>query len=126
MLMEECGHHLADRNDVFAVRAGGLERFLYQDGRQAASAEPVVDLGVIKNSLVVVVGDSGEADGLAVNGDGVFAFLGANDGLGAGLIGGQLSSLLCGRSGRGAAGSGFFGSGGARSCAGVPRYPARR
>jgi hypothetical protein len=105
MLMEECGHHLADRNDVFAVRAGGLERFLYQDGRQAASAEPVVDLGVVENSLVIPVGDSGEADRLAINGDGVFTVLGANCGVGTGLVGGQLSSLPCGLSGTGVVGT---------------------
>jgi hypothetical protein len=48
---------------------------------------------VVKNSLVVAVGDSGKADGFAANRDGVFAALGANNDLGAGLICSQLSSL---------------------------------
>jgi hypothetical protein len=71
MLFDEGGHHRADRDDTLAVRAGGLQGFGNQDGGQAASAEPLLDFGVVENPLVVAVGDGCKADGFAGDGDGV-------------------------------------------------------
>ena len=58
-----------------------------QNGGQAASAEPLLDFGVVENPLVVAVGDGCKPDGLAVDGDGVLPLGGADGGFGAGLIG---------------------------------------
>ncbi len=58
-----------------------------QNAGQPASAEPFVDFGVVENPLVAAVGDGGEPDGFAVDGDRVLPLGGADGGLGAGLIG---------------------------------------
>ena len=59
VLFDERGNHRAEGDDAFAVRTGRLESFPHQDVRQAASAEPFIDLGVVENPLVVVVSDGG-------------------------------------------------------------------
>jgi hypothetical protein len=48
---------------------------------------------VIENPLVVPVSDGRQADGLAVDGDGVLPVRGADGGLGAGLVGGHLPNI---------------------------------
>jgi len=102
VLLDERGHHWANGNGAFAIRAGRLECLAHQDVRQAASAEPFIDLGVVENPLVAPISDGSQPGGLAVDGNGVLPVLGADGGLGAGLIRGHLGFFLSGLSGGGA------------------------
>ena len=86
MLFDEGSDHRAGRDDTLSVGPGGLQRFVDQNRGQAASAELLVDLGVEENPLITPVGDGRQADGLAVDRDGVLPVLGADGGFGAGFI----------------------------------------
>src|ERR1700739_2084618 len=55
VFLEHRFNHRAYRNNPFAFIAGGIERFLDQDGRQASSAEFGIYHGVVEDALVSAV-----------------------------------------------------------------------
>ena len=75
VLVDHVGDHGAHGHDALAVGAGRVQCLLDQDGRQAASAEFGIDLGVVEDALILTVGEFGQADGFALDGDGVLAVL---------------------------------------------------
>src|SRR3984885_11784499 len=87
MLLDERAPHRADRDDTLAVFAGRLQRLGNQNGGQPTTAEPLLDFGVVKNPLIVTVGDGSKPDGVTVDGDGELPLGGGEGDLSAGFIG---------------------------------------
>ena len=118
MLLEHGDDHGAHRNNALALIPRRVQRFLDKNGRQATSAVRGVDLGVVEDALIATVGEVGEADGLAIDGNGVPTLLRGD------LVGAPVLSAVIGcsvLSGVGRGRSRVVGSGGAGSRVTEPR-----
>src|SRR3954447_19649152 len=120
VLLDECGHQWAHRDDAQPGVAGGLQRLIDENRCQTAALELVGHLGVREDALPVAIGVLGEADLLSVNGNAeAVGFLGHGRRC-AGLVGGHDLFYTPGLGrGRNVA----FGSGGAGSRATPPPQP---